>query len=159
MRNVLKQHVKKKKGAVAFSILCQIKLVKYNNEEEDLESTDVYYHCSTNRVIFNTEKLLTIDGIKKVYDKAMANMDEKLDKYIREQPEWVMEKISAIILNIPNSENMCSGNIWVCACVQCEEDRQSEGGDDNQKHESGEDQWSEYNVEVENRDVQSDINN
>ena len=40
VRNVLKQHIKKKKGAVAFSIECQIKLVKYNNEEEDLESTD-----------------------------------------------------------------------------------------------------------------------
>ena len=65
VRNVLKQHIKKKKGAVAFSIECQIKLVKYNNEEEDLESTDVYYHSTTKRVIFNTEKLYTSDRIKK----------------------------------------------------------------------------------------------
>ena len=98
----------------------------------------------------------------------MANMDEKLDKYIREQPEWVMEKISAIILNIPNSENMCSGNIWVCACVQCEEDRQYEGGDVKSEisDESGKDEWLEDNesiyridVNVENTDVQSNINN
>ena len=65
VRNVLKQHIKKKKAPVTFSILCQIKLVKYNNEEDDLESTDVYYHSTTKRVIFNTEKLLTSDGIKK----------------------------------------------------------------------------------------------
>merc|ERR1711954_555075 len=71
MRNVLKQHIKKKKGPVAFSILCQIKLVKYNNKEEDLESTDVYYHSTTKRVIFNMEKLLTSDGIEKVYHKGM----------------------------------------------------------------------------------------
>ena len=58
----------------------------------------------------------------------MANMDEKLDKYIKKQPEWVMEKISAISLNIHNSENMCSDNIWVCACIQCEEDIQYKGG-------------------------------
>ena len=63
------------------------------------------------------EKLLTSDGIKKVYRKGMANMDEKLDKYIREQPEWMMEKISAISLNIQNFENMCSDNIWVCAPI------------------------------------------
>ena len=105
VRNVLKQHIEKKKGAVAFSTECQIKLVKYNNEEEDLESTDVYYHSSTKRIIFRTEKLLISDGIKKVYRKAMVYMDEKLDKYIREQPEWLMEKMSAIILNIPNNEN------------------------------------------------------
>ena len=48
-----------------------------------MESTQVYYHSSTKRVLFNTEKLLTIDGIKKVYDKAMENMDEKLDKYMK----------------------------------------------------------------------------
>ena len=111
VRNVLKQHIKKKKGPVAFSILCQIKLVKYNNEEEDLESTDVYYHSTTKRVIFNTEKLLTSDGIKKVYHKAMVYMDEKLDQYVREQPEWMMEKMSAIILNIPNNEHdFCNCN-------------------------------------------------
>ena len=37
----------------------------------------------------------------------MENMNEKLDKYMSEQPEWVMDKISTIILNIANSENMC----------------------------------------------------
>ena len=47
VRNKLKQHIKMKNGPVAFSILCQIKLVK----------------CK--RIIFNTEKLLTSDGIKK----------------------------------------------------------------------------------------------
>ena len=52
VKNVLQPHIKKKKGPVAFPILCQIKLVKYNNEEEDLESTDVYYHSTTKRVIF-----------------------------------------------------------------------------------------------------------
>merc|ERR1711954_554401 len=109
------------------------------------------------------EKLCTSDRIKKVHCKAMANMDEKLDKYIREHPEWVMEKISGIILNIPNNENdFCSGNISVCACHQCEEDRQYEGGDVKSEipYESGEDEWLEDNerifridVEVENRDV------
>ena len=100
----------------------------------------MYNHSCTKRVLLNTDKLLSIDGINEVYDNAMENMNEKLDKYMREQPEWVMDKISAIILNIPNSENMCSGNIWVCACVQCEEDRQSEGGDDKSEtsDESGE---------------------
>ena len=78
-----------------------------------------------------------------------------------EEPEWVMDKISTIILNIENNENMCKGNTWVCGCVQCEEDRQSEGGDDKSEtsDESGEDEWLEDNVEMENRDVQSDINN
>ena len=91
----------------------------------------------------------------------MENMDDKLDKYIREQPEWVMEKINAIILNIRNSENMCSCIIMVCACVQCGEDRQYEGGDDKSEtyDESGEDEWLEDNVEGENRDDQSDIPN
>ena len=46
VRNKLKKHIKINKGPVAFSILCQIKLVKYK------------------RIIFNTEKLLTSDGIK-----------------------------------------------------------------------------------------------
>ena len=70
-----------------------------------------------------------------------------------------MGKVSAIILNILNSENLCSGNIWVWACVQCEEDRQSEGGDDKSEtsDESGEAKWLEDNVEVENSDKQSDI--
>ena len=54
VRNKLKKHIKMNKGPVAFSILCQIKLVKYNNEEKDMESTDVYYHSTTKRVIFNT---------------------------------------------------------------------------------------------------------
>ena len=93
-------------------------------------------------------------------------MDEKVDKYMREQPEWVMDKISAIILNIPNSENMCSGNIWVCACVQCEEDRQYEGGDvkSETSDESGEDTNSDnesvfrIDIDRENRDVQRNIN-
>ena len=72
-----------------------------------------------------------------------------------------MDKISAIILNIPNSENMCSGNIWVCACVQCEEDRQSEVGDDKSEtfDESGVDEWLEDNVKVENRYGKSDMGN
>ena len=85
----------------------------------------------------------------------MENIDEKLDKYMSEQPKWVMDKISTIILNIPSSENMCSRNLWVCACVQWEEDRQSEGGDDKSEtsDESGENEWLEDNVEVENVDV------
>ena len=80
---------------------------------------------------------------------------------MREQPEWVMDKIGTIILNIPNSENMCSCNIWVYACVQCEESRQSEGGDDKSEtsDESGEDEWLEDYVKMENRDDQCDINN
>ena len=66
-----------------------------------------------------------------------------------------MEKMSAIILNIPNIENdfgIC--NISVCTCQQCEEDRQYEGGDDKSEtsDESGEDEWLKDNVEVENRD-------
>ena len=99
----------------------------------------------------------------------MANIDEKLDKYIREQPEWLMEKMSAIILNIPNNENdFCNGNNLVCTCQQCEEDRQYEGGDVKSEisDESGEDEWLEDNesiyridVDVENTDVQSNINN
>ena len=54
---------------------------------------------------------------------------------------------------------MCSDNIWVFACVQCEQDRQYEGGHDKSEtsDEYGEDEWLEDNVEVENRDVLSDI--
>ena len=59
----------------------------------------------------------------------MENMNEKLDKYMSEHPEWVMDETSTIFLNISNCENMFSGSILVCACVQCEEDRQYEGED------------------------------
>ena len=151
VKNVLEQHIKKKKGAVTFSIECQIKLVKYNCEGDE----------EFKEVFFNTKKLLSIDGFNELYDEAMENMNEKLDKYMSEQPEWVMDKISTIILNIANSENMCSGSIWVYTCVQCEEDRQSEGGDDKSEtsDESGEDEWLEDNVEVKNRYDQSDITN
>ena len=88
------------------------------------------------------------------------NMDEKLGKYIREQPEWMMEKINAISMNIPNSKNVCSDNIcvcapihrirkrpdnnnlWECACQQCEEGKQYEGGEDQSEtsDESGKDE-------------------
>ena len=94
-------------------------------------------------------------------------MDEKLDKYIREQPEWLMEKMSAIILNIPNNENdFCNGNNLVCTCQQCEEDRQYEGGDVKSEisDESGEDEWLDDNESIykndvaeENRDIQSNM--
>ena len=94
-------------------------------------------------------------------------MDEKLDQYIREQPEWMMEKMSAIILNIPNNENdFCNGNNLVCTCQQCEEDRQYEGGESEISDDSGEDEWLEDNesiyridVNVENTDVQSNTKN
>ena len=78
-------------------------------------------------------------------------MDEKLYKYIREQPEWVMEKIiGAIILNIPNNENdFCSGNILVCTCQQCEEDRQYEGKDCNKKYLMNLDSYSQRNLGLE----------
>ena len=128
------------KGAVTFSIECQIKLIKYKCEGVE-ESKEVY---------FNTRKLFSIDGFNYLFNEAIDDRNEKLDNYMSEQPEWVMDKISTIILNIPDSENMCSGNILVCACVQCEEDRQYEGGDDNSEtcDESVEDEWLEENVKV-----------
>ena len=58
---MLEQHIKKKKGTVTFSIECQIKLVKYNCEGG----------VEFKRVLFNTEKLLAIDGINELYDKVM----------------------------------------------------------------------------------------
>ena len=63
-----------------------------------------------------------------------------------EQPELLMENMSAIILNIPNNENdFCNGNNLVCTCQQCEEDRQYEGGESEISDESGEDEWLEDN--------------
>ena len=166
VRNKLKQHIKMKKGPVAFSILCQIKLVKYNNSLEELyqESADIYYLSTSKRVIFNTEKLLTSDGIKKVYHKAMVYLDEKLDQYLSEQPEWVMEKMPALILNIPKNENdFCNGNNLVCTCQECVQDREYEESETSD--ESGEDEWLEDNESIyrndvaeENRDTQSNIN-
>ena len=146
VRNKLKQHIKMNKGPVAFSILCQIKLVKYK------------------RIIFNTEKLLTSDGIKKVYHKAMVYLDEKLDKYLSEEPEWVMEKMPGLILNIPKNENdFCNGNNLVCTCQECVQDREYEESETSD--ESGEDEWLEDNESIykndvaeENRDTQSNIN-
>ena len=154
-----------KNGPVAFSILCQIKLVKNNNEEEDLESTHVYYHSTGKRVIFNMEKLLTSDGIKKTYDNAMVYLDEKLDKYLSEEPEWVMEKMPALILNIPKNENdFCNGNNLVCTCQECVQDREYEEISD-ESDESGEDEWLDDNESIykndvaeENSDTQSNIN-
>ena len=166
VRNTLKQHIKMKKGPVAFSILCQIKLVKYNNSLEELyqESVDIYYLSTSKRVIFNTEKLLTSDGIKKVYHKAMVYLDEKLDQYLREEPEWVMEKMPALILNIPKNENdFCNGNNLVCTCQECVQDREYQEISD-ESDESGEDEWldddeSIYKNDVaeENRDIQSNM--
>ena len=72
VKYLIEQHIKKKKGAVTFSIECQIKLVKYNCEGDE-EFTKVF---------LNTEKLLAIDGFNELYDKAMENMNEKLDKYM-----------------------------------------------------------------------------
>ena len=147
VRNKLKQHIKMNKGPVAFSILCQIKLVKYK------------------RIIFNTEKLLTSDGIKKAYHKAMVYLDEKLDQYLSEEPEWVMEKMPALILNIPKNENdFCNGNNLVCTCQECVQDREYQEISD-ESDESGEDEWLDDNESIymndvveENSDTQSNIN-
>ena len=146
VRNKLKKHIKMNKGPVAFSILCQIKLVKYK------------------RIIFNTEKLLTSDGIKKTYDNAMVYLDEKLDKYISEEPEWRMEKMPCLILNIPKNEtDFCNGNKSVCTCQECVLDRDYQEISD-ESDESGEDEWldddeSIYKNDVaeENRDIQSNM--
>ena len=73
-----------KNGAVTFLIESQIKLIKYNCEGDE-ESKEVF---------FNTKKLLSIDGFNELYDDVMENMNEKLDKYMSEQPEWVMDEIS-----------------------------------------------------------------
>ena len=144
---MLEQHIKKKKGAVTFSIECQIQLVKYNCEGDE----------EFKEVFFNTKKILSIDGFNELYDEAMENMNEKLDKYMSEQPEWVMDEISSILLNVANSDN-------ICKCKYCEDDRRSEGGEDQSEtsDESGEDDDSnedEDNVDVENRDDQSDMSN
>ena len=48
----------------------QCKIVKYNNDEEDMESTDVYFH-SANRRIFHMEQFET------EYDEAVDNINEK----------------------------------------------------------------------------------
>ena len=71
---MLEQHIKKKKGAVTFSIECQIKLVKYNCEGDE----------EFKEVFFNTKKLLSIDGFNELYDDTMENINEKLDKYMSE---------------------------------------------------------------------------
>ena len=70
VKNVLEQHIKKKKGAVTFSIECQIKLIKYNCEGDE-ESKEVF---------FNTKKILSIDGFNELHDEAMENINEKLNK-------------------------------------------------------------------------------
>ena len=49
----------------------QCKLVKYNNDEEEVESTDVYFHSSTKR-LFSMEEFDT------EYGEAMGNINEKL---------------------------------------------------------------------------------
>ena len=47
-------------------------MVKYDNELEEMESTDVYFH-SANRRIFNMEQF----DIE--YDEAMDNINESLE--------------------------------------------------------------------------------
>ena len=68
-------------------------MVKYNNDEEEMESTDVYFH-SANRRIFNMEQFDT------EYDEAMDNINEKFGKYMGEQSGWVLDEIRAVNLNI-----------------------------------------------------------
>ena len=51
-------------------------MVKYNNDEEEMESTDVYFHSSTKR-LFSKEEFDT------EYGKAMGNINEKFGKYMR----------------------------------------------------------------------------
>ena len=86
-------------------------------------------------------------------------MNEKLDKYMSEQPEWVMDEIGSILLNVANSNN-------ICKCKHCEDDRGSEGGEDQSEisDESGKVEWLDdsiykNDVDMEIRDVQSNIKN
>ena len=44
-----------------FFMVYQCKLVKYNNDEEEVESTDVYFHSSTKR-LFSMEEFDTEYG-------------------------------------------------------------------------------------------------
>ena len=95
----------------------------------------------------------------------MVYLDEKLDKYISEEPEWRMEKMPCLILNIPKNEtDFCNGNKSVCTCQECVLDRDYQEISD-ESDESGEDEWLDdnesiykNNVAEENSDTQSNIN-
>ena len=91
VESLIRQHIKK--FAVSFFMVYQCKMVKYNNDEEEMESTDVYFH-SANRRIFNMEQFDT------EYDEAMDNINEKFGKYMGEQSGWVLDEIRAVNLNI-----------------------------------------------------------
>ena len=58
-------------------MVCHFKLVKYNNDGEEVESTDVYFHSSTKR-------LFSMDEFDEHYGEAMGNINEKFGKYLGE---------------------------------------------------------------------------
>ena len=62
----------------------QCKLVKYNNDGEEVESTEICFHSSTKRLFsmgeFDTE-----------YGEAMDNINEKFRKYMGKSSGWILE--------------------------------------------------------------------
>ena len=75
----------------------QCKLVKYNNDGEEMESTDVYFHSSTKR-LFSMEEFDT------EYGEAMGNINEKFGKYMGESLGWVLDSIRAINFNVARNK-------------------------------------------------------
>ena len=82
-----------KKYALSFFMVYQCKLVKYNNDWEEMGSTDVYFHSSTKR-------LFSMEEFDECYGEAMGNINEKFGKYMGESSGWVLDSISAINLNV-----------------------------------------------------------
>ena len=91
IESLIRQHMKK--SAVSFFTVYQCKLVKYDNDGEEIESTVVYFHSSTKR-LFSMEEFDT------EYGEAMGNINEKFGKYMGESSGWVLDSISAINLNV-----------------------------------------------------------
>ena len=71
----------------------QCKLVKYDNDEEEVEYTDAYCHSSTKR-------LFSMQEFDTEYGEAMGNINEQFGKYMGESSGWVLDIISAINLNV-----------------------------------------------------------
>ena len=91
IESLTRQHMGK--SAVAFFMVYQCKLIKYNNDGEEMHSTDVYFPSSTKR-------LFSMEEFDEHYIEAMGNINEKFGKYLGESSGWVLGSISAINLNI-----------------------------------------------------------
>merc|ERR1712081_150245 len=90
IRETVQEHIN---CGIRFYIAYKVEFEKYDNGEEEMESTVVYLHSGNRR-------LLDMEEFDEEYDEAMDKIKDELENYTGEVSGWVLDEISSIYLNI-----------------------------------------------------------